>query len=205
MGTNSIHLIKLSSSIVATGIAVVAYLPYLRDMFRGKCKPHLYTWISFFLVTVTVAIIQIIGGAGLGAVPTVIGAAINGVILFYCFRFGTKDIVFLDKVCLAISMVGLASFALLHDEPVISLALVTVAEITSFIPTFRKTKNDPYSESLPSYYLSLVKLALILIALEHYNILTVSYSVLWIGVFMVYLGMTYRWRALQPILGKEKA
>ena len=150
---DTLQIIKVSASVCATAIAIVAYLPYLRDMLRGKCQPHLYTWISIFLVTITIAYIQLIGGAGLGAVPTIIGSVINGIILFYCFKFGTKDVVFLDKVCLAISVIGVASFALLNKEPMISLAIVTIAEIASFIPTFRKTRNDPYSESLPSYYL----------------------------------------------------
>lgn len=186
--------LKVIASTLATGIALIAYIPYLIDMFRGKNKPHLYTWISIFLVTVVVAYIQLIGGAGVGAIPTILGAVINGIILFYCFRFGTKDVVFLDKVCLAISVVGVISYALLSDRPVISLAIVTVAEIVSFIPTFRKTRNDPYSESLTSYYFLMAKLTLILVALETYNMLTVSYSALWLTVFVVFLGATYYWR-----------
>ena len=145
--------IKIVASVLATGIALIAYVPYLIDMFRGKNKPHLYTWISIFPVTAVVAYIQLIGGAGIGAIPTILGVGIDAVILFFCFRFGTKDVVFIDKVCLAISIAGAISYALLSSKPVVSLAIVTAAEIISFIPTFRKTRNDPYSESLPSYYL----------------------------------------------------
>lgn len=190
-----IDIIKNGAAAFAIGIALVAYIPYLIDMFRGKNKPHLYTWISIFLVTVVVAWIQVIGGAGIGALPTILGAGVNAVILFYCFRYGTKDVVFVDKVYLAISVLGVVIFALLHDQVILSLAVVTFAEIVSFIPTFRKTRNDPYSESLPSYYLIMLKLILILIALETYNLLTVSYSVLWIVVFVVFLALTYYWRS----------
>lgn len=190
-----LHAIKIVASIAATGIALVAYIPYLMDMFKGKNKPHLYTWISIFLVTAIVAYIQLIGGAGVGAIPTILGVAIDGVILFYCFKFGTKDVVFMDKVCLGASIVGVISYALLSSRPIVSLAIVTVAEIISFVPTFRKTRNDPYSESLPSYYLLMLKLSLILVALQKYNLLTVSYSALWILVFVVFLSATYHWRA----------
>lgn len=190
-----IHTIKIIASILATCLAITAYLPYLIAMFKGKNKPHLYTWISIFLVTAIVAYIQLIGGAGVGAIPTIIGAGIDGVILFYCFRFGTKDIVFMDKVCLAITILGVLAYIALRNHPVVSLAIVTIAEVVSFIPTFRKTRNDPYSESLPSYYLLMVKLGLILIALQKYNLLTASYSALWILVFIVFLSFTYSWRA----------
>ena len=190
--------IKIIASVLATGIALIAYVPYLIDMFKGKNKPHLYTWISISLVTTVVAYIQIIGGAGIGAIPTILGVGIDIVILFFCLRFGTKDIVFIDKVCLAISVIGVVSYAALSSNPIVSLAIVTAAEIISFIPTFRKTRNDPYSESLPSYYLLMLKLALILVALQAYNLLTVSYSVLWIIVFVIFLIAVYRWRSIKP-------
>jgi hypothetical protein len=193
-----IEAIKFIAAILATGIALIAYVPYLIDMFRGKNQPHLYTWISIFLVTAVVAYIQVIGGAGIGAIPTIIGVGINGVILFFCFKYGTKDIIFIDKLCLTISILGVASYILLQHQPVIALAIVTTAEIISFVPTFRKTRNSPYSESLPSYYLLMVKLALILIALQTYNLLTVSYSLLWIIVFVVFLIAVHYWRAKQP-------
>ncbi|PIY80354.1 MAG: hypothetical protein COY80_03305 [Candidatus Pacebacteria bacterium CG_4_10_14_0_8_um_filter_42_14] len=187
-------IIKIIASTAATGIAIIAYIPYLIDMFRGKNQPHIYTWISITLVTAVVAYIQLIGGAGIGAIPTIIGVIIDFIILFYCFKFGTKDIVNSDKIFLSISVVGVLSFAILSNHPVISLTIVTIAEIASFIPTFRKTKNDPYSESLTSYYLLMIKLILVLVALEKYNILTVSYSVLWLAVFVVFLTTTHIWR-----------
>lgn len=180
---------------LAIFIALIAYVPYLVDMFRGKNKPHLYTWISIFLVTFVVAIIQFIGGGGVGAIPTAIGAVINGIILFYCLRFGTRDIIFLDKICLAIAVFGVLVFAIFHSQPLISLVIVTLAEIISFIPTFRKTRNAPYSESLTSYYLILIKLALILVALKTYNALTVSYSLVWGVIFIVFLANVHRWRS----------
>lgn len=187
--------IKIIASVIAIIIALVAYIPYLIDMFRGKNKPHLYTWISIFLITAVVAYLQVIGGGGVGAIPTILGVGVNAVILFYCFKFGTKDIVPIDKICLAISIIGIVSYILLQEHPVIALVIVAIAEIISFIPTFRKTRNDPYSESLPSYYLLMLKLALILVALETYNLLTVSYSVLWLLVFTIFLTAVYYWRS----------
>jgi hypothetical protein len=188
------HTIKIVASIAATGIALVAYVPYLIDMFKGKNRPHLYTWISIFLVTSVVAYIQLVGGAGVGALPTIFGMAVDAVILFYCFRFGTKDVVFMDKVCLAISVLGVIFYAAFNGRPLLSLAIVTAAEVISFVPTFRKTRNDPYSESLTSYYFLMVKISLILIALERYNLLTVSYSVIWLTIFVIFLSSVYRWR-----------
>lgn len=187
--------IKITASVIATVVALIAYIPYLIDMFRGKNQPHLYTWISITLITAVIAYLQVIGGAGVGALPVIIGVAVDVVILFYCFRFGTKDIVFMDKICLTISIVGVICYLLLSGRPLISLVVVSIAEVISFVPTIRKTRNDPYSESLISYYLLLLKLTLILIALEEYNLLTASYPLMWIVVFILFLGFTYYWRS----------
>jgi len=197
------HDIKIAASIVATGIALIAYIPYLIDMFRGKNKPHLYTWISIFLVTSVVAYIQLIGGAGVGAIPTILGAFVDAVILFYCFRYGTKDVVFVDKVCLAISVIGVAIYFVLRSQPLISLGTVSAAEVISFIPTFRKTRNDPYSESLTSYYLLMLKLILILVALQKYNFLTASYSIMWLAIFIIFLSSVFKWRSNYPKKHRE--
>lgn len=184
-------IIKVVASVLATALGIVAYIPYLIDMFRGKNKPHLYTWISFFLVTAVVSYIQFIGGGGVGTIPTVVTAIIDFIILFYCFRYGTKDMVFMDKVCLTISIIGIFTFSIFHTLPIFSLIILIIAEVISFIPTFRKTKNDPYSESLTSYYLTLLKIILILIALQNYNLLTTSYPVVWFSVFFTFLILTY--------------
>lgn len=189
------HEVKVIASVAATLIAIVAYIPYIVDMFRGKNQPHLYTWISITLITAMIAYLQVIGGAGLGAIPVVIGVFIDVIILACCFRFGTKDVVPMDRICLAFSLIGILSYIVFRNSPVISLVIITAAEMISFIPTFRKTHNAPYSEALPSYYLVMLKLVLVLLALEEYNWLTVSYPVLWLTLFMIFLACTYYWRS----------
>ncbi len=188
------HAIKVAASAIAVGISLVAYVPYLIDMFRGKNKPHVYNWISTVVITAIVAYIQLNGGAGVGAIPTMIGVIVDAIILFYCFRFGTKDIIFMDKICLAITLAGVVVYILFYSYPLPSLVVLTLAETISFIPTYRKTMNDPYSESLPSYYLLVAKLVLILVALQTYNLLTVSYSATWLVVIVAFLVSVSFWR-----------
>jgi hypothetical protein len=189
-----LHDIKVIASALAIGLTLVAYIPYIIDMFKGKNQPHLYTWISIFLVTTIVAYLQVIGGGGIGAIPVVLGLAVDIIILVCCFKFGTNDVVFMDKVCLALSVIGVGAYLLFTKQPLVALAIVSIAEIIAFIPTVRKTRNDPYSESLPSYYLLILKLSLITVALQHYNWLTLSYPLMWIGVFVIFLTAVFRWR-----------
>jgi hypothetical protein len=78
-----LHDIKVIASALAIGLTLVAYIPYIIDMFKGKNQPHLYTWISIFLVTTIVAYLQVIGGGGIGAIPVVLGLALDIIILVF--------------------------------------------------------------------------------------------------------------------------
>src|SRR2546430_16011924 len=143
---------KIIASVIAIGISFVAYIPYVIDMFRGKNKPHIYSWTSIFLITCVVGYLQLVGGAGIGALPTLLGAIAYLVIIILCLRFGTKDIIALDVVCLGLSILGILAYVALRGRPEVALLIVTFAELTGFMPTWRKTKKAPFSESLSSYY-----------------------------------------------------
>lgn len=50
----------------------------------------------------------------MGAIPTIVGFFINGFILILSLtKYGMSDVVFIDKVCLAISIMGVVSFFVL--------------------------------------------------------------------------------------------
>jgi len=185
---------RVIASVLAIGISFVAYVPYVIDMFRGKNKPHIYSWTSIFLITCVVGYLQFVGGAGIGALPTLLGVISYLVIIILCARFGTKDIATLDIVCLGLSILGVLAYAALRSKPEVALLIVTFAELIGFMPTWRKTKNAPFSESLSSYYFLVAKLLLILVALEKYNFLTVTNTVIWLVIMLSFIGTTLFWR-----------
>jgi hypothetical protein len=91
--------IKIIAAVLAIAISFVAYVPYVVDMIRGRTKPHIYAWTSIFLITCVVGYLQLIGGAGVGALPTLLGASVYFLIILLSLRFGTKDIVALNQEC----------------------------------------------------------------------------------------------------------
>lgn len=188
------HEIKVIASLIAIVISFVAYIPYIANMFRGKNKPHIYAWTSIFLITCVVGYLQLIGGAGIGALPTLLGAIVYLVIIILSLRFGTKDIIPLDLACLGLSILGVLVYAALRARPEVALIIVTLAELAGFMPTWRKTRNAPSSESLSSYYFLVIKLLLILVALEKYNFLTTANSVCWLTIILGFIGSTLYWR-----------
>jgi hypothetical protein len=191
--------IKIIAAAVATAISIVAYVPYVVDMFRGRTKPHIYAWTSIFLITCVVGYIQLIGGAGVGAIPTLLGASVYLLIIALSLRFGTKDIVVLDIACLGLSLLGVLSYLALRGRPEVALVTVTFAEMVGFVPTWRKTRNAPFSESLSSYYFLVAKMLLILVALHKYNFLTVANTLAWLVVMFCFIGTTLFGRYVQKL------
>ena len=43
--------IKNLLGFVATFLVLVGYIPYLRDIIKGKTKPHIYSWFLWSFVT----------------------------------------------------------------------------------------------------------------------------------------------------------
>lgn len=190
--------LQFLASALAILLSVGAYVPYVIAMIRGRNRPHIFAWMSICLITGVVGLIQLAGGAGLGAWPTLVGAAVYLVIVLLCLRYGTKDIVWLDGVCLGLSVLGVAAYAWLGLGAAAALTLVTIAEVVGFLPTWRKTRRAPYSEDLTSYYLLMVKLMLVIIATQQYNFLTLANIVVWMIVLSLFIFSVWRWRRLTP-------
>lgn len=51
-------------SIVAVALTFAAYIPYYRDILKGKTHPHIYSWSLWALLTILIVALQIKGGAG---------------------------------------------------------------------------------------------------------------------------------------------
>ena len=64
---------------------------------------------------------------------------------------------------------------LLTKDATLSIVFATIIEILAFVPTFRKTWNDPYSEPFSSWSLNTIRHAVSIMALGAFSIVTVLY------------------------------
>lgn len=180
---------KAAAGIIAIALTFVGYLPYIRDTLRGKTKPHIYTWFVWALVTAIAFALQISGGGGIGSFVTLAAAIVCGVIFLLGLRNGEKDIVAIDKVCFALALVAVAVWVF-AKQPVVSILMVSFADMISFVPTIRKSWKKPYQETLFSYEMNTFRFILAFYALREYSIVTYLYPLTWIfanGLFSIYL------------------
>lgn len=182
--------IKNVLGIIAVILVFVGYVPYLRDVIKGKTVPHIYSWFLWAFVTVIAFALQFSDKAGTGSFVTLAaGLMCTVVFLLGLFGKGKKDITKLDTVFLILGFVALV-FWLIAKQPVISTILTTAIDVFAFAPTIRKSWHKPHSETLSLYSLNVLRFTLAVLSLQRYTIVTALYPSVWVlgnGLFALML------------------
>jgi hypothetical protein len=166
--------IKVVLGVIAALLAAGSAFLYIRDIFRGNTKPHIYTWLIWTIVTIIAFLGQWFTGGGAGSYATGVSAIVTVFILFLSFKYGTTDITNFDKICLALALISIAPWLLVQNV-LWSVILATFTDVVGFLPTMRKNWNAPRSESLGSMYFDAVKHGLSITSLQTYSLTTWLY------------------------------
>lgn len=165
---------KLILSIIATVIAVVGYIPYIRDIRSGKTKPHGFSWLVWSLLGFIAGAAQVQGGGGAGAAVTLVTSVICLWIAFISLKKGQVKITVSDWISLVAALITIPIW-LITKQPLLSVVLVSAIDIFGFWPTIRKSYRAPQHETLSTHILSTIKHCLSVAAQQHYSLLTVLY------------------------------
>jgi hypothetical protein len=165
-------------SLIVVVLTIVAYVPYVLDIFKGKTKPHSLTWFTVSLIAFIAFGLQVEGGAGVGAWPMLFVALVCVLVFILSLWRGVRDITRSDVILTLASLVAVYLWVVV-EQPIISVLLITIAEVLAFVPTIRKSWNAPHTETLSLYQISAVRHGLATIAVEQMNILTVLYPAAW--------------------------
>lgn len=166
--------LKLVFGILATIITIVGYVPYFRDIFSIKTKPHLYTWLIWGITQGTATLALLKGGGKIGAISLLIGTILVAVIFFLSFKYGTKNITKSDTLALIFALLAILVWWQL-DNPILAVLMVSLIDMLGYIPTLRKTFTDPSTETMFFWICMLATDILAMLANSEYNLLTMSY------------------------------
>lgn len=166
--------IKLVFSVLASVLLAVGYIPYFRDIFLGKTKPHLYTWLIWLITMGTAAAASWRGGARFGALCMIFGLIFVLAIILLSFKYGTKNIKKTDTIVFIAAL-----FAILvwwqFKNPLLAVFVVSAIDGLGYIPTLRKSFEEPWSETLSFWLIMAIVDILIILSSDKYNFLTVTY------------------------------
>lgn len=166
--------IKIVFAVIASIIGIIAFIPYIRDIFSHKTKPHIYTWL-IWIITQGIGVFGMVhGGASWGSLSLTIGLIFVIFIFLCCFKYGTKDITKADKIVLMFAFLAVFVWFQLK-QPILSILMISIIDFCGFLPSIRKTYKNPQSETLSAWLLFTVSNTFAILALSEYNFLTLFY------------------------------
>ena len=167
---------KFTIAIIASLLAVVGNVPYLRDIIRKRVQPHPYTWLVWTIVSCIIFFGQIAKGAGIGAIPTAASEIFTVIIFFFSLQYGFKTIRKIDTLFLVIALLGIIPWILTKD-PTVSVIIAVSIDLIAFVPTIRKTWSHPETETPMLYSMNVLRHILMLFSLQAYNLATTLHSI----------------------------
>ena len=182
--------------ILAAILVLAGYIPYIRDVLRGKTHPHIYSWFLWGLLTIVIFGIQITHHAGFGGLVTIAAGIMCLIVLLLSVKNGVKDITVSDNVVLILTIAAMGLW-LLAKQPLLAILLACLTDLLAFLPTVRKSWNKPFSETLSLYQLNTVRFGVAIIALDQYTFINIVWPAMWAVVNGIFsLGLIARRKSL---------
>lgn len=181
-------VMKSIISIVAIAISFIGFIPYIKDSLIGKTKPHIMSWFTWSLISYIAFGIQVSNGGGVGSFPNLATGIICTIIFGIGLKNGTKYIKKIDLVAFTLAIIAIILW-LFVDQPVLSIILVAIIDALSFLPTIRKSWNNPETETVSTFILNTTKNVLLLFALESLSFVNILYPVYSIITNVIFVGI----------------
>lgn len=167
---------KIFLGYLAVIIGIISYIPYITNIFRGKTKPHAFSWLVWSILTGIAFAVQAVENGGAGAwVTGVTSLACMVIFILALFKENIK-FSFFDWSSLVVAFTAIILWKITNN-PVAAVILVTLAYAFGFFPTFRKAYLKPYEETVITFIFSSLKFLLSIIALTSFSIATGFYPV----------------------------
>lgn len=168
--------VKEIFAIIAALLGIAGNVPYLRETWRGRVKPHPYTWLVGSIVSGTVFFGMLTKGAGIGSLPVAVSEFFTILIFLFSLKFGFTRITRSDKLFLVLALAGLVPWFLTKD-PTLSVVIAVGVDLLSLVPTFRKAWTYPATEHHLLYGSNVLRHILALLSLQSYNVATTLHSI----------------------------
>ena len=162
-------------SFIAIVLTLAAYIPYIRAIFSGAIKPHVFSWVIWGATTLLAFLAQLEANGGVGAWPIGVSGSIT--IFIACLAYLKRADVTITKSDWLFFVAAMSSLPLwyLTSDPLWAVVMLTTVDVLGFGPTIRKAYHFPFSESLLFFGLFAVRNLLVMMAFENYSMTTLLF------------------------------
>lgn len=168
--------IKLLFAILASFVWVASFAPYIRDIFLKKTKPHTYTWLIWTITQSTAVAGLWYGDGGWGTLALIIGTIFVFIVFLLSLKYGTRNITTGDTIVLIAALLAIIVWWQLNN-PLLAVVTVSVIDVLGYLPSFRKTFEEPWTETPISWAIFSLANIFIIFSLAEYNVLTLTYLI----------------------------
>jgi hypothetical protein len=166
--------LKLFFGILSIIPAVIAYYLYFRDMFRGKTRPHAFSWLIWGTLAGNGFFAQVGAHAGIGAWATGLTSVASLTIAVFAFRIGATQPSRFDWTLLSSALAGLLLLFIVKNKEA-ALGITLLALVAGFAMNIRKAYRKPQEENAAAFWLNTLKFLPAIFALASFTFLTVAY------------------------------
>jgi len=152
---------------ITSGLAIIGLIAaefyYIRGIYLGRIKPHIFSWVIWGALMSINALVQLGEGANFASSATAVGASLCLLIAWLARTHGEKHITKSDWLCFCAALAAMPLWVLTH-ETLCAAILITLIDGLAFIPTIRKTWQTPESETRSMYLLCALTDGMILLS-----------------------------------------
>jgi len=168
-----------AAAVLAIGITIAIFTPYLLGVWRRTIRPHVISWVIWGLATMLVAGGQLLAGAGVGAVPILLSGILSSMVAVLAMLRRQPgnldtDVTRFDGWCLAVVLAGIPIW-LATGDVYWSMLLLTGIDLIGFAPTVRVVWHRPHSESALLFLAFAIRNALAVLAVESTHLTTIVF------------------------------
>lgn len=134
-------------------LAMVDPVPYVRDILRGRTRPHRGTWLIWSVLGCTALASQWASDGGWSLVVLSVQAASTTLVLLLSLRHGVGGVSAGELALLGLAGAGLLGWAV-SAQPMVATGCVLVADVVGVLLMLPKTWADPWSETPSTFVLA---------------------------------------------------
>jgi len=179
-------IMKIFFTTASLVLGFVTFLPYFARMWKGTARPHVFSWMTWGILTGLGFVLSLSGGGGKGAWIFGLQSALCLSIAAYALFKGERNITRSDRVVFTGAILTTIFYAFTKNA-VLSVILAAAIDLLGYIPTFRKSYLKPLDEPALTYFFSFLSFAFSLGALATYSFVTMFYPLILVVTNIVFI------------------
>lgn len=163
-------------SIIAGVLAIVAIIPYVKDIVRGTTKPNVVSWFTWTVLLIIATSAAFAAHEPRSAYLTLGDLIGTGTIVLLGLKYGVAKFTKLDVFCQLGAVVGLILW-FVFNSPVTAILAAIIIDFIAAIPTLHHSWLHPEEETPSTFFVLVFASFLTLISLERFNIASLSFAI----------------------------